>query len=158
MNFLNPWQAHFGTVKLLNSAVMVSGNENRIGSHVVTLFEIDGMAVEYTGQPLPLRDGETAVAVGWPPHNGIFKACFVALPARGSLFQPYSLFGHCCVGLVGLILTGFLLVHGAFAWALLTGLIASAAIFQGFAWREGRALAMRHMARFRTRHSGSDQR
>ena len=149
MSWLNPWEAHGGTAKLLNTSVMVSGNENAIGSHVVTLFEIDGMTVEYRGQPLPLRDGETVVAVGWPPHNGILKACFVALPARGSLLQPYHGFGYFVMALLGLVFAAFALANGALIWAVLAFAVGAGCTFYGFAWFEGRALAMRHMARYR---------
>lgn len=138
---LNPWVHRSGPV----SSVELGAPVDLFSTQFVNRFRVASGPVLYIGKPLPLREGEHAVVVGWR-RDGLLHACFVALPRRRAFFRPYSAVPGFIQGIVLLCLAGLVLAKVAVLLGLVLAGCAAALIFHAASWVEGERLA-RQLAR-----------
>ncbi len=79
----NELEVRRGRVEPITVTVRVSGTDNNVSSTTVTMFELDGVVVEYSGGSLPFRSGDEAIVAGYLGGDGVFYADAVRLPRQG---------------------------------------------------------------------------
>ncbi len=99
--FFPSWQVYGDVAEPINAAMVA----NDSGSFVFSQFDVDDMTVEFAGSPLPLRAGDTAVVVGRPGTNGLFKARFVGLPRQSARFSSHGVFSMIVIGIAASVLS-----------------------------------------------------
>ena len=144
MMWIMPWSVHSGFVSRLRVGPYRGAFDGAYTLSVTTSFLVDGVPVEFGGPALPLRDGDRAVVVGWRLRDGL-TACFVALPGRARVFQPYSATGTVLAGLLLLFIAAWCLARGPWPLGLIAFSLSATVLFHAAAWLDGRALARREL-------------
>ncbi|WP_420608278.1 hypothetical protein [Novosphingopyxis sp.] len=144
--WIMPWSVQSGPVSRLRVGPHRDLFDGAYTLRETASFLVDGVPVEFGGPSLPLRDGDRAVVVGWRLRDGL-TACFVALPGRARVFQPYSATGTGLVGLLLLFIAAWCLARGPWPLGLVAFGLSAILLFQAAAWLDGRALARRGLER-----------
>ena len=134
-----PWIVRRGKVTSLERI------ERDIGTNFATFFTIGRSLIRHRGKPLPLREGEEILVVGWDMDSYI-EGHFVVLPRRPAFFRQSSGRRMAVFGMLFIIVGGIALAKRQAGWGLLFTGMGAALIFNGLELVKGERLA-RSLAR-----------
>jgi hypothetical protein len=80
-------QVRKGRVTPLTAAVEVGGVDGNVSSRTVTMFELDGQVIRFSGDSVPFRMGDEAIVAGRLSASGIFQAYAIRLPRQNVLLD-----------------------------------------------------------------------
>jgi hypothetical protein len=75
-----------GHVEPISSTTKVQGSDHSVTSTVVTMFELNGAVMQYSGSMLPFHSGDKAIVAGQVARSGVFQAYAVRLPQKNLVF------------------------------------------------------------------------